>query len=60
MKNTYSADEITRLSHAYSARIKALSAKARELNEILDEEWDENLARQLFDIIEELHDWNRA
>lgn len=59
MKNTYTADEITRLSRAYNARIKTLRAKARELNEILDEDWDEDLARELNDILDELADWDR-
>ena len=58
MKN-YTGDEITRLSRAYNARIKVLRDKARELNEILEEDWDEDLARELNDILDELADWDR-
>lgn len=64
MKNTYTAREIESLAHAYTLRIKALRERERELNDLLQdvEEWDDDtytLARELFDIVEELRDWNR-
>ena len=59
MKNAYTAEETIRLSRAYNARIKSLRALACELEEALDEDWDEGLARELGEIIDELADWNR-